>query len=75
MIKNWKDRFSGNCRKYEGYPIGKMLQYLSDPEIISLAGGLPSPDIFQRSGLLAASERILGSDNINKVMQYSAIPD
>jgi len=74
MIKNWKDRFSENCRAYEGYPIGKMLQYLSDPEIISLAGGLPSPDIFQRGGFLAASEKVLASDSINKVMQYSAIP-
>ena len=49
MIINWQDRFSENIKDYEGYPIGKTLKYLADPEIISLAGGLPSPKVFQKS--------------------------
>ena len=74
MISNWKERFSDNSREYEGYPIGKTLKLLTDPEIISLAGGLPSPDVFQRSGMRKAAEKILSDMNIDKVMQYSAIP-
>lgn len=74
MISNWKDRFSDDCKDFEGYPIGKTLKLLSDPEIISLAGGLPSPDVFQKSGLRDAVTKILGPGTINMVMQYSAIP-
>jgi len=74
MINNWKDRFSENARDYEGYPIGKTLKLLTDPEIISLAGGLPSPDVFQKGELIKATKNILDDENINKVMQYSSIP-
>ena len=74
MINNWKNRFSENARDYEGYPIGKTLKLLSDPEIISLAGGLPSPDVFQKGELIKATKDILNDENINKVMQYSSIP-
>jgi 2-aminoadipate transaminase len=60
-------------REYEGYPIGKTLQYLTDPEIISLAGGLPSPEVFQRSELRLAAEQACDRD-IDRIMQYSPIP-
>ncbi len=73
MIKNWQNRFSENIKDYEGYPIGKTLKYLADPEIISLAGGLPSPNVFQKSEMRIISDRILNTD-IEKIMQYSAIP-
>jgi len=69
MIKDWKNRFSENSRDYEGYPIGKTLKLLTDPKIISLAGGLPSPDVFQKGELIKATEGILSAENINKVFQ------
>ncbi len=70
---NWENRYANNIKDFEGYPIGKTLKYLSDPEIISLAGGLPSPEVFQKSEFRAVSEKILNND-IDKIMQYSAIP-
>jgi len=73
MKQPWKPRFADNVRDYEGYPIGKTIKYLNDPEIISLAGGLPSPDVFLRSEVRAASRRILES-SIDRVLQYSPIP-
>ena len=73
MNNDWRLRFAENVRDFQGYPIGKTLQYLTDPEIISLAGGLPSPDVFLRSELRAASERALDTD-IDRIMQYSPIP-
>ncbi len=73
MKSDWKSRFAANVREFEGYPIGKTIKYLTDPEIISLAGGLPSPDVFQRSEVRLASERIL-EGNIDRIMQYSPIP-
>jgi 2-aminoadipate transaminase len=70
---DWKSRFAENIRDYQGYPIGKTLQYLTDPEIISLAGGLPSPEVFQRSELRMAAEQACDRD-IDRIMQYSPIP-
>ncbi|MCD4769561.1 MAG: PLP-dependent aminotransferase family protein [Bacteroidales bacterium] len=73
MIDNWRSRFSDHIIDFEGYPIGKTLKYLSDPEIISLAGGLPSPVVFQKSEYQIASQNALDND-IDRIMQYSAIP-
>ncbi len=56
MKKAWHSRFAENVRDFQGYPIGKTIKYLTDPEIISLAGGLPSPDVFQRSEVRLASQ-------------------
>ena len=41
MITDWLERYSENSRSYGGYSIGKLFALLNDPEIISLAGGLP----------------------------------
>ena len=73
MKSDWPSRFAANVRDFQGYPIGKTIAYLTDPEIISLAGGLPSPNVFQRSELRKASEQALGAD-IDRIMQYSPIP-
>jgi 2-aminoadipate transaminase len=73
MKTSWPTRFAENVRDFQGYPIGKTLQYLTDPEIISLAGGLPSPEVFQRSQMRQASAAALDA-NIDRVMQYSPIP-
>ena len=73
MKKDWRSRFCDNVRDYQGYQIGKTIQYLTDPEIISLAGGLPSPDVFQRDELRQASQKALEAD-IDRIMQYSPIP-
>jgi 2-aminoadipate transaminase len=73
MIKKWNSRFASNVQDYRGYAIGQTLKYLTDPEIISLAGGLPSPDVFQRTEMKIASAETLECC-IDKVMQYSPIP-
>ena len=73
MIQDWHSRFSDNIRDYGGYSIGKTLKYLKDPEIISLAGGLPSPEVFQTEEFRSISQRIL-KQNIDRIMQYSGIP-
>ena len=74
MIINWKSKFAENIKDYGGYSIGKTIKYLADPEIISLAGGLPSPDIFQKSEMKTISDKLLSSDGVDKIMQYSHIP-
>jgi 2-aminoadipate transaminase len=73
LRSDWRSRFASNVRDYEGYLIGKTIQYLTDPEIISLAGGLPSPDVFQKSELRAATGAAFDRA-IDRIMQYSPIP-
>jgi len=72
MIHDWNNRFSDNMREYGGYSIGKLFALLTDPEIISLAGGLPSPDMFLKHEMRLVSRRVLEED-IEKVMQYTPI--
>jgi 2-aminoadipate transaminase len=72
MKPTWMTLFSDNIKPYEGYSIGKLFKLLRDPEIISLAGGLPSPDMFLKDELRVASVQRL-QENIEKVMQYTEI--
>ncbi len=73
MINDWKNMFSDNIKKYGGYSIGKLFKLLNDPEIISLAGGLPSPDIFLKEETRIASRNRL-EEEIETIMQYTSIP-
>jgi 2-aminoadipate transaminase len=73
MRQDWLSRFSDNIRGFEGYSIGKLFKLLDDPEIISLAGGLPSPEMFAKEEMQLASKLDL-RDNVEKIMQYSATP-
>ena len=73
MPSNWMSRFADNIKNYEGYSIGKLFKLLHDPEIISLAGGLPSPDIFLKDELQQVSQKRLQEDS-DTIMQYTDIP-
>ena len=62
MVQNWDLRYAANMHNYEGYSIGKLLGLINDPEIISLAGGLPSPDMFLRAELQMATRQRFDRD-------------
>ena len=72
MPKDWMSRYSDNIKNYEGYSIGKLFKLLNDPEIISLAGGLPSPDTFLKHDLQRVSQQRLQED-ADTIMQYTDI--
>ncbi len=72
MNQNWMSRFSDNIRAYEGYSIGKLFKLLNDPETISLAGGLPSPNTFLKDDLQRVSQKRLQED-ADTIMQYTDI--
>ena len=73
MTLNWHSLYSDNLRDYDGYTIGKIFKYLDDPEIISLAGGLPSPDMFLTDEVRDVSKTLLEND-IENILQYRAVP-
>jgi 2-aminoadipate transaminase len=72
MPRNWMSRFSDNIKDYEGYSIGKLFKMLKDPAMISLAGGLPSPDTFLKQEFRRFSQLRL-QDDADKIMQYTDI--
>jgi len=72
MPQDWMSRFSDNIRDYDGYAIGKLFKLLGDPETISLAGGLPSPDTFLKNDLQRISQQRLQQD-ADTIMQYTDI--
>ncbi|MDP8201654.1 MAG: PLP-dependent aminotransferase family protein [Candidatus Tenebribacter burtonii] len=73
MITDWKEKYSKIMKDFEGYSIGKIFKYLNDPEIISLAGGLPSPDMFQKTQMREVSKKLL-ENNLENIFQYTAVP-
>ena len=73
MITEWKKKYSNIMKDFEGYSIGKIFKYLNNPEIISLAGGLPSPDMFQKAQMREVSKKLL-EDNLENIFQYTAVP-
>ena len=72
MLQNWMSYFSDNIKDYDGYAIGKLFKLLSDPDTISLAGGLPSPDTFPKDDLQRVSQIRL-RENADTIMQYTDI--
>jgi 2-aminoadipate transaminase len=72
MPQNWMSRFSDNIKDYQGYSIGKLFKMLKDPAMISLAGGLPSPDTFLKQEFRQFSQIRL-QDDVDKIMQYTDI--
>lgn len=72
MKQDWKSLYSETMKSFGGYSIGKLLDLLKNPEIISLAGGLPSPDMFLKEETRIASQKRL-QDDIETIMQYTSV--
>lgn len=51
-------------------PVRDILSLTARPEVISFAGGLPAPELFDVDGLRAALDRVL-ADAPGRVLQYS----
>lgn len=67
-----KSLFADTLQKFEGYVVGKTLKYITDPSIISFAGGLPSNEVFPIDIIHKAAEKSLKED-WDHVLQYSPI--
>jgi 2-aminoadipate transaminase len=64
-------QLSERARKLTSSAIREILKVTERPEVISFAGGLPSPATFPAEPMRAASERILRDDSA-AALQYSA---
>ncbi len=63
-------RFAQRMDLLQGSEISELLKLTARPEIISFAGGLPSPELFPVEEMKAASERVLAEDG-TRALQYS----
>jgi len=52
-------------------PVRDLLALVSRPEVISFAGGLPAPELFDLDGLRAAFDRVLSAPGARRHLQYA----
>ncbi len=55
----WTERLSSGAKNITSSAIRDLLKVTEQPEVISFAGGLPSPDCFPTEEIAAAAERVL----------------
>src|ERR1700729_1354150 len=62
---------SGRLRGATSSPVRDILALTERPGVVSFAGGLPAPDLFDRAGLQAAFTEVLAQDTGARALQYS----
>ena len=70
METPWADRFAQRTQRMESSAIREILKVTQMPDVISFAGGLPSPDIFPVEELIEACEKVL-RERGPEALQYS----
>ena len=63
-------RLAGRARHVGASPVREILALTARPEVISFAGGLPAPELFDAQGLREAFDRVL-AERPGTVLQYS----
>lgn len=71
MISNLQEALSINAQGLKRSVIRELLKLTADPELISFAGGLPSPDSFPVEQLKVVVEEVLNTDAKN-ALQYGS---
>lgn len=62
---------AARLRGVAGSPVRDLLALLERPEVISFAGGLPAPELFDVEGLRAAFDTVLSSPAARRALQYA----
>ncbi|GIJ65628.1 aminotransferase-like domain-containing protein [Virgisporangium ochraceum] len=52
-------------------PVRDLLALINRPEVISFAGGLPAPELFDVDGMRAAFDRVLSGPHARRHLQYA----
>src|SRR5689334_21218597 len=52
-------------------PVRELLALLERPEVLSFAGGLPAPELFDADGLRAAYDQVLSGPDARRALQYA----
>ncbi|WP_405980242.1 PLP-dependent aminotransferase family protein [Streptomyces sp. NBC_00158] len=63
--------FAARARSVGGSPVREILALTERPGVISFAGGLPAPELFDTEGLRAAYDAVLTGAGAARALQYS----
>ncbi len=64
-------RLAGRLAGVEGSAVREILKLTQQPHVLSLAGGLPAPELFDVAGLSAAFDRVLHGPGARRHLQYT----
>ncbi len=64
MTIDWETGFAPRMQQAKPSAIRELLKLLDEPGIISFAGGIPDPNLFPRTAIAAAAQRILGDPQL-----------
>ncbi len=71
MIVDWKNKFSDRSLTMKASAIRQLLKLVDNPEIISLAGGMPDPTLFPKETIAEISRDVFINHG-SKALQYGA---
>lgn len=71
MTVEWGNKFSARVNSLKASAIRELLRLVNDPEIISLAGGMPDPTLFPKEIIADISKEVF-LNNASKALQYGA---
>jgi len=71
MTVEWGNKFSARVSSLKASAIRELLRLVNNPEIISLAGGMPDPTLFPKD-IIAEIAREVFLNNASKALQYGA---
>jgi len=66
----WENRFAQRTQRMESSAIRELLKLTEQPDVISFAGGLPSPDVFPIEEFRVACNKVL-KEKGEQALQYS----
>ncbi|MFD1936762.1 MULTISPECIES: PLP-dependent aminotransferase family protein [Nonomuraea] len=67
-----KSPLSGRLGRIDSSPVRDLLALIDRPEVISFAGGLPCPELFDVDALRGAFDDVLSSAQARRALQYSS---
>ena len=67
---NWTDHFSKRSKNMKPSTVREILKLTQQPDIISFAGGLPSPNLFPLERIKEATTYVLENHG-TQALQYS----
>lgn len=71
MTIEWGNKFSSRVKSLKASAIRELLSLVNDPEIISLAGGMPDPALFPKETIANIAKEVF-LNNGGKALQYGA---
>ena len=69
MSQNWGDKFSARVGFFKASAIRQLLSLVNDPDVISLAGGMPDPELFPKEVIAEIAKDVITND-CGKSLQY-----